>query len=102
MVWDVEKVREYQHYLSAGSSVKFNEMLNIIERQTGDNLTSSVNDAVVAFTDGIRLAADPLFMKRSNIGEGTVKCNNYKKNLHGQRMHGNLVKRRKSVCGIRT
>ena len=66
MVWDVEKVREYQHYLSTGSSVKFNEMVNIIERQTGDNLTSSVNDAVVAFTDGIRLAADPLFLKRFN------------------------------------
>ena len=79
MVWDVEKVREYQHYVSTGSSVKFNEMVSIIERQTGDNFTSSVNDAVVAFTDGIRLAADPLFLMSFNIEEGTVKCSNNKK-----------------------
>ena len=101
MVWNVEKVREYQHYLSTGSCVKLNEILSIIGRQTGDDLTPSVNDAVVAFTDGIRLAADPLFLKRFNIVEGAVNCSNDKKNLNGQRMHGDLVKRHFSVCGIR-
>ena len=53
MVWNVEKVLEYQHYLITDSSVKFNEMLSIIEIR---KLASLVNEAVVAFTDGIRLA----------------------------------------------
>ena len=51
MVWHIEKVLEYQHYLSTDSSVKFDEMLSIIEIQTVDNLASSVNKAVVAFTN---------------------------------------------------
>ena len=83
MVWHIENVLEYQHYLSTDSSVKFNEMLSIIERQTVDNLASSVNKSVVAFTNRIRLDAEPLFLKRFDIGEGTVMCINDKKTSMG-------------------
>ena len=61
MIWDVDKINEYRLNLQNYSSAKFDEMLSISPNT--DNLSSSVNEVVVAFTDGIRLAADPIFLK---------------------------------------
>ena len=61
MIWDADKINEYRLNLQNYSSAKFDEMLSIIDSPNTDNLSSSVNEAVVAFTDGIRLAADPYF-----------------------------------------
>ena len=75
LLWDEQKRGIFLQILCEGAAVSnFNEMLSIINYVPGER-TAAVNDAVAAFTAGIRSAADPLFIKKFKVNTPQIYTN---------------------------
>ena len=72
-VWDNEKAHLYREYLLQQNCVSmFTNMMDVIESHSNTlvDIQDAVNEAVNYFTDGVRLASDPLFLKSYKIASG--------------------------------
>ena len=69
-IWNDEKLHVYQQNLIQQNCTEmFTKMIHTIENHafTPDDIQNAVNEAVQYFTDGVRLASDPLFLKSFKI-----------------------------------
>ena len=72
-MWNDEKLHMYQQNLAQQNCTEmFNKMIHVIESNDfpSADIQHAVNEAVQYFTDGVRLASDPLFLKSFKIASG--------------------------------
>ena len=95
LIWDNDKIDIYHQNLASNKSVsKFKEMLNMIEyHDENADINGIVNGAVECFNEGIRNAADPLFLRSFPKGNLTQVININRLVLFGVMTNGDTLKR---------